>query len=190
LALHVRSLEASIAFYERYTDLRVMDRHSDAASTGMEVVWLSDRENGDALSFVLVLQAGSSSAVPGAQPQQALGPISHLGFGAGSREEVDEVAAKANENGLLKFGPRYLNPYAGYLCMISDPDGHMVEFSHAIIGKIGDRAGSGLRGCSSRFEMTETFRLSLRSPYVPRGRLRNGGDRRKRINKEGTDVQG
>jgi catechol 2,3-dioxygenase-like lactoylglutathione lyase family enzyme len=44
LALHVRSLQASIAFYERFTNLRVIDRHSDAASTGMEVVWLSNRK--------------------------------------------------------------------------------------------------------------------------------------------------
>jgi catechol 2,3-dioxygenase-like lactoylglutathione lyase family enzyme len=40
LALHVHSVEASIAFYERYTNLRTVDRHSDASSTGMEVAWL------------------------------------------------------------------------------------------------------------------------------------------------------
>jgi hypothetical protein len=28
------------------------------------------------------------------------------------------------------FGPTFLNPYAGYLCIISDPDGHTVEFSN------------------------------------------------------------
>jgi len=42
LALHVKSLQASVEFYERYTNLRVADRHSDASSTGMEVVWLSE----------------------------------------------------------------------------------------------------------------------------------------------------
>jgi hypothetical protein len=31
---------------------------------------------------------------------------------------------------LLQFGPIFLNPYAGYLCIIHDPDGHNVEFSH------------------------------------------------------------
>ena len=41
VALHVRSLRASLAFYERFTNLRVIDRHSDAPSTGMEVVWRS-----------------------------------------------------------------------------------------------------------------------------------------------------
>jgi lactoylglutathione lyase len=130
LALHVRSLEASIAFYSRYTNLRVVDRHSDKSSTGMEVVWLSDRSNDDELSFVMVLQAGSPSHVPGTKPQQPLGPISHLGFGLESREAVDTVADEAKKDDSLKFGPKFLNPYAGYLCVISDPDGHTVEFSH------------------------------------------------------------
>ena len=129
LALHVRSLEASIAFYGQYTNLRPMERHSDAASTGMEVAWLSDRLN-DELSFVLVLQEGTPHNAPDAQPQQPLAPISHLGFDLASREEVDAIASKARKDGLLKFGPTSLNPFAGYLCIISDPDGHMVEFSH------------------------------------------------------------
>jgi lactoylglutathione lyase len=130
LALHVRSLEASIAFYTRYTSLRVIDRHSDASSTGMEVVWLSDRSDDEERSFVLVLQQGSPTNVPGAKPQQPLGPISHLGFSLASREEVDAVASEARKSDLLKFGPTFLNQYAGYLCVISDPDGHTVEFSH------------------------------------------------------------
>jgi catechol 2,3-dioxygenase-like lactoylglutathione lyase family enzyme len=130
LALHVRSLEASIAFYSRYTNLRPIERHSDASSTGMEVVWLSDRSPSDESSFVMVLQAGTPLALPDANPQQPLGPISHLGFALGSREEVDAIAAEASKEALLKLGPTFLNPNAGYLCIISDPDGHMVEFSH------------------------------------------------------------
>jgi catechol 2,3-dioxygenase-like lactoylglutathione lyase family enzyme len=130
LALHVRSLDASVAFYSRYANLRVIDRHSDASSTGMEVAWLSDRSQSDELSFVMVLQEGTPHSVPGAKPQQPLGPISHLGFAVSSREEVDAVAAEAKKAGLLKFGPVFLNPYAGFLCIMSDPDGHMVEFSH------------------------------------------------------------
>jgi lactoylglutathione lyase len=130
LALHVRSLDKSIAFYARFTNLRPIDRHSDASSTGMEVVWLSDRPVSDESGFVLVLQEGTPHSLPNAQPQQAMGPISHLGFGLVSREGVDAVAAGAKKEGLLRFGPTFLNPYAGYLCIISDPDGHMVEFSH------------------------------------------------------------
>ena len=130
LALHVKSLKSSIEFYERYTNLRVADRHSDASSTGMQVVWLGEGDKDGGLGFVMVLQEGTPTIMPDAKPQSALGPISHLGFGLTSREDVDAVATKAKEGGLLKFGPTYLNPYAGYLCIISDPDGHNVEFSH------------------------------------------------------------
>jgi lactoylglutathione lyase len=97
----------------------------------MEVAWLSDRSRDDELSFVMVLHEGTPRHnVPGAKPQQPLGPISHLGFDLASREEVDAVADEAKKDGLLKFGPTFLNRYAGYLCIISDPDGHMVESSH------------------------------------------------------------
>ena len=147
VALHVRSLQASIAFYERYTSLRVIDRHSDASSTGMEVVWLSERPAADENAFVLVLQQGNPRSVPGAKPQSPLGPISHVGFPLSSRDEVDTLAAEARRSGALQFGPTFLNPYAGYLCILHDPDGHSVEFSHGqSIGRPEDRteaAGSG-----------------------------------------------
>jgi lactoylglutathione lyase len=130
LALHVRSLQASISFFEHYTSLRVIDRHSDASSTGMEVVWLSDRPTLDENTFVLVLQEGIPRSIPGARAQSPLGPISHLGFALPSRDAVDAIAAEAKNGGLLQFGPTFLNPYAGYLCILRDPDGHNVEFSH------------------------------------------------------------
>src|SRR6476661_2518368 len=97
LALHVRNLEASIAFYTQYTNLRVVDRHSDASSTGMEVAWLSDRSVENELSFVMVLQEGTPHGLPGAKPQLPLGPISHLGFALASRREVDAVADEARK---------------------------------------------------------------------------------------------
>jgi len=40
------------------------------------------------------------------------------------------MAAAAKNAGLLQFGPTFLNSYAGYLCIVRDPDGHNVEFSH------------------------------------------------------------
>jgi catechol 2,3-dioxygenase-like lactoylglutathione lyase family enzyme len=141
LALHVQSAEASIAFYSHCANFRVIDRHSDASSTGMEVVWLSDRSANDQLSFVMVLQEGTPYNLPDAKPQPPLGPISHLGFALASREEVDAVAGEAKKAGLLKFGPTFLNPYAGYLCIVSDPDGHMVEFSHGqALGRADERS--------------------------------------------------
>ena len=39
----------------------------------MNVAWLSDRSDDQELSFVLVLQEGIPTKVPGAKPQQPLG---------------------------------------------------------------------------------------------------------------------
>ncbi|BDI30219.1 hypothetical protein CCAX7_22700 [Capsulimonas corticalis] len=130
LALHVRSLEASMEFYGRYTGMRPIKRHSDAASTGMEVVWLSDRPAGRESEFVMVLQQGEPHILPGAQPQTPIGPLSHLGFSAPSRDAVDCAAVAAREQGILRYGPAFLNENAGYMCVISDPDGHNVELSY------------------------------------------------------------
>jgi lactoylglutathione lyase len=98
LALHVRSLNASIPFYAEYANLSVVDWHSDASSTGMDVAWLSDGTVNDQLSFVMALQEGTPHILPGAKPQLPLGPISHLGFAVASREEVDAVANRAKKN--------------------------------------------------------------------------------------------
>jgi lactoylglutathione lyase len=63
-------------------------------------------------------------------PQSPLAPISHLGFASPAREAVDDVATRARELRVLRFGPEFLNPNAGYLCVVADPDGNHVEFSH------------------------------------------------------------
>jgi lactoylglutathione lyase len=148
--LHVNSLEASVAFNAHSTNLRVV-KHSDASSTGMEVAWLSDRSPTDELSFVMLLQEGTPYNLPGAKPQLPWGPISHLGFALASREEVDALAVEAEKAGLLKFGPTFLNPYAGYLCIVSDPDGDMVEFSH----------GQALGIAAERSDAQQTTKLMI-----------------------------
>jgi len=130
VSLHVRDLGASIAFYEEFTSLRGIEQHSDKDSTGMEVVWLGEDVIGTRPRFVLVLMAGTPLFPPGAQPQLPLGPLSHLGFAVSSRAEVDAIASRASARGILRFGPKMLNVHAGYLCIIADPDGHNVEFSH------------------------------------------------------------
>src|ERR1700738_4325796 len=81
--------------------LRVVDRHSDASSTGMDVGWLSDRPIDNENTFVLVLQEGTPRAVPNANPQSPLAPLNHLGFALPSREAVDAIANEAKQAGVL-----------------------------------------------------------------------------------------
>jgi len=119
VALGVGELERTIAFYAKYAKLQVVhDRHEHDA----RVVWLSERA--EAPVFVIVL---FEKALPSPPPASSL---QHLGFAVASRAEVDEVAAEARRDGVLALEPLYAGPVVGYFCIVQDPDGNQVEFSH------------------------------------------------------------
>ncbi len=118
LALHVRDLDASIAFYRDFCGLvTVHERGRDRDC----VVWLAEPGRRD-LAFVLM---------PGGLSQpQAEKDYSHLGFALASRAAVDTVAERARALDLLLWAPRE-EPYpVGYYCGVRDPDGHAIEFSY------------------------------------------------------------
>jgi catechol 2,3-dioxygenase-like lactoylglutathione lyase family enzyme len=119
LALHVRDLELSIAFYRRYCEMSVVHERN---RNGDRVVWMA--EPGKEELFVLVLIAG------GAPTGQAEGDYSHAGFALVSRAEVERIAALAQADGVLVWPLRDEAWPTGYYCGVSDPDGRVVEFSH------------------------------------------------------------
>jgi catechol 2,3-dioxygenase-like lactoylglutathione lyase family enzyme len=119
LALHVRDLEACIAFYSTYCSMRVVH---ERLAAGQRVVWMA--EPGRETSFIFVLMSG------GMGHTQAATDYSHLGFALDSRAAVDAVADRARTAGDLVWEPRQ-EPYpVGYYCGLRDPDGHMIEFSY------------------------------------------------------------
>lgn len=118
LALHVRDLDACVAFYRDFCGMAVT--HERGAGTD-RVVWLA--EPGREREFVFVLLPGG----PGRETVD--GDYSHFGFAVESREAVDAVAVKARDAGCLAWPPRE-EPYPlGYYCGLKDPDGNFVEFS-------------------------------------------------------------
>jgi catechol 2,3-dioxygenase-like lactoylglutathione lyase family enzyme len=123
VALHVRDLDACVAFYRAYCGLRcVHERATSDGSAGGRVVWLA--EPGREREFILVLLGGG----PGRD--QGDGDYSHFGFALDSRAAVDAVAEKARAAGCLIWPPRE-EPYpVGYYCGLRDPDGNAVEFSY------------------------------------------------------------
>ena len=64
------------------------------------------------------------------KPQPQLAPVAHIGVEVPERSDVDRIAAKAREAGCLEMEPKDLPPPVGYVCMVSDPDGNRIEFSH------------------------------------------------------------
>ncbi len=119
IALHVRDLDACIAFYGDYCGLALVHDRQDESG---RVVWLAEPARAE--DFIIVLIPGG----PGRD--QGEGDYSHLGFALDSRVSVDAIAAKADADGRLAWAPRE-EPYpVGYYCGVRDPDGNMVEFSY------------------------------------------------------------
>jgi catechol 2,3-dioxygenase-like lactoylglutathione lyase family enzyme len=117
VALPVRSLAASLAFYARYASLEVVHERSDPG--GGRVAWLSDRTR----PFVVVL-----IEVP--EVKHPLLPIAHLGVGCSSRADVDRLSEEARGEGRAVYGPVDAGYPVGYFALISDPDDHTLEVSH------------------------------------------------------------
>jgi catechol 2,3-dioxygenase-like lactoylglutathione lyase family enzyme len=118
VALPVRDLEASLAFYARYARMEVVHRRKDGPN-GTDVAWISDKTR----PFVIVLIATERVDNP-------LLPIAHLGVGCATREEVDQLCARAGEEGVLQAGPMDYGYPVGYWAFLRDPDGHTLEISH------------------------------------------------------------
>jgi len=119
VALFVHDVARTIDFYQRYAGLHLVH---DRVDGGVRVVWLS--EQAEEPEFVIV----AITMTPGAAESPP--HMAHFGYDAGSRAAVDTVAALAAAEGALVQGPLDAGPVVGYLCIVRDPDGNLVEFSH------------------------------------------------------------
>ncbi len=126
LALHVRDIDASIAWYEKHTPLRVLARNQDEFGRG---VWLGDGTTPHA-PFILVLAQFFEGKDPFAPAKHAvLQPFAHIGIEVPTRKMVDELASLARESDSLALGPVQMPDPVGYVCFVKDPDGNLIEFS-------------------------------------------------------------
>jgi catechol 2,3-dioxygenase-like lactoylglutathione lyase family enzyme len=119
VALFVHDPQRTVDFYRRYAGLHIVH---DRVDDGVRVVWLSEQASDPEFVIVAIaLPPGESGAPP---------RLAHFGYDLPSREAVDEVAARADKEGVLAQAPSYAGPIVGYLCLLRDPDGNLVEFSH------------------------------------------------------------
>jgi catechol 2,3-dioxygenase-like lactoylglutathione lyase family enzyme len=126
IALAVKDIEASIAWYERFTHLTLLSRAEDADGKN---AWIGDSSKADS-PFILVLGQFYEGHDPFApMPHPPMGPFAHIGIELPTKEAVDDIAAKAKAEGCLAFGPMRMPKQIGYICFVKDPDGNTVEYS-------------------------------------------------------------
>jgi catechol 2,3-dioxygenase-like lactoylglutathione lyase family enzyme len=123
IALPSSDLDASIAWYEEFTPLVVLDRREDEDG---QSAWLSHAKQVEN-PFVLVLVMFWRDK---GKRQPIMAPFAHIGIEVTSRAEVDAIAARGEAEGCLAWAPAEMPPPIGYICALTDPDGNMVEFSY------------------------------------------------------------
>ena len=127
IALRVRDIDASIAWYTEFTPLELLDRRSDEFGRG---AWLGQPDSPDK-PFVLVLAQFLPATDPfGAYPKEVLAPFAHIGIELPTHGDIEAIAARAADAGCLAMGPTEMPAPIGYICMLRDPDGNMIEFSY------------------------------------------------------------
>jgi len=127
IAIHSREIERSVEFYKTYASLVEVHRRVDDGTT---VVWLG--EPGREQEFVIVLLG-----IPHADAVNP-GPMGHIGYAVDSREDVDRLAERGRDAGILAVEPQDAGAIVGYFCILEDPDGNWVEFSYG--QSLGDHA--------------------------------------------------
>lgn len=126
IALQVSDIDASIAFYTAHTPLQLLDKREDANGFG---AWLGHGDQPES-PFILVLAQFFAGESPFGDDPSRIGPFGHLGIELESRAAVDDAASAAEAGGFLQSPPADLPQPIGYVCMVNDPDGNTIEFSH------------------------------------------------------------
>jgi len=141
IALRVTDMDATVAWFTEFTPLALIDRREDDLGYG---AWLG-MEGRTNNPFILVLAQFFEGSDPFAgAPLATLAPFAHLGIELPNKQDVDDIAAKASAAECLAMPPTMMPEPIGYICMLRDPDGNMVEFSwdQGVYATLAERWGS------------------------------------------------
>lgn len=119
VALFVKDPARTVDFYQRFAGLHLVHDRTD---NGTRVVWLSEQAHDPTFVIVAITATPAQEGVP---PHMA-----HFGYDVPSRDHVDEIAAQAAQEGILEQPPVDAGKIVGYMCIVRDPDGNLIEFSH------------------------------------------------------------
>jgi lactoylglutathione lyase len=140
VALRVDDIDATIDWYTSMTPLTLIKKNQDDMGFG---AWLG-MPGATSNPFILVVVQFLEGCDPFADaPKEVLSPFAHLGVEFPDKTSIDEVAARASEAGCLSMHPKMMPPPIGYICMLRDPDGNMIECSwdQGVFATLRDRFG-------------------------------------------------
>lgn len=126
IALRVDDIDASIAWYQEFTPLELLDTREDADGRG---AWLGMPDTQPNPFILVIAQFNQFADLFGVDEKAVLRPFSHLGIELPNQADVDAVAERGRRAGCLAMAPRLLPKPIGYICMLHDPDQNLVEFS-------------------------------------------------------------
>jgi len=126
VALRVTDIDATIEWYTTFTPLELLERRADDDGFG---AWLGHPDPDSPFILVVAQFLPDRDPFAGA-PTNTLQPFSHLGIELPAKDDVDEVARRGEAAGCLAMPAKQMPDPIGYICMLRDPDGNMVEFSY------------------------------------------------------------
>lgn len=118
VAMLTSNVERSVRFYCDWAGMEIIHDRRDPGHVH-RVVWV--RLAGQAAGLIIVMIESEERRPPGW--------MDHFGFHVPLRADVDGIAERARDIGILVDAPQYAGPVVGYFCTIKDPDGNLLEFS-------------------------------------------------------------
>lgn len=114
-------LDACVRFYVTFAGMRLVRLRGEP---GSRVAWLAPVA-ADTPVFVFVEELGLADRPPRPEPL-----LRHLGFEVESRAALDDLYVRLRDAGHEPTEPRYVDAVVGHVCLVHDPDGRVLEFSH------------------------------------------------------------
>lgn len=119
MALWTQDLEQQARFWVSFFDGKINEKYCSRTNPGFESYFV---KIGEDIAIELMTKPG----LVGQQPDNNRCGWVHLAISVGSSENVDAMAKRAKEQGILVSGPRTTGD-GYYEAVIHDPDGNLIE---------------------------------------------------------------
>lgn len=119
VALWTRNLDAQAAFWQTFFGGKRNEKYISKNRPGFESYFIT-LDEGPTVELMAL------PSLAGAPENKEFAGWAHIALNVGGKQQVDELAEKARQQGMLKSAPRMTGD-GYYEAVITDPDGNLVE---------------------------------------------------------------